>query len=74
MNNENLEEQLIDLQSRVAYQEDTLQQLNAVIADQDAYIRALQVQMQALAKKLDDLSYSVEQRDSRPVDEKPPHY
>jgi len=74
MNRDNLEEQLIDLQSRVAYQEDTLQQLNTVIADQDAYIRTLQVQMQALAKKLEDLTYSVEQRDSRPVDERPPHY
>lgn len=33
-----IDEQLIDLQTRMAYQEDTLNQLNDVIARQDAEI------------------------------------
>ncbi len=71
---EELRDQVIELQTRLAFQEDTLQQLNQVIAEQDSDMRALQVQFQALLKRLDDLSYAFEQRQINPVDERPPHY
>jgi len=74
---QNNEGQMVELQTRVAFQEDTLLALNDVVAEQDAYIRALQLQVQSLSKKVDDLSQSIEQRDARGVgaaDERPPHY
>lgn len=65
---------LIDLQTRVVFQEDTLQELNRVVALQDQEIRQLKEQMLLLAKRLDDFVYSQEQGGIKPVDERPPHY
>lgn len=70
-----IEEQLIDVQTRVAYQEDTLVQLNDVITRQDAEIMQLKQQMRLLARRLDELA-----RDPSPSGEseitmeRPPHY
>lgn len=69
-----LEDQVIELQTRIAFQEDTVQKLNEVITEQDSHIRALQIQLQSLAKKVEDMSYAIEQRDIKPTDERPPHY
>lgn len=72
---EELQDQLIELQTRVSYQDDTLAQLNDVITEQDSIIRILQKQMIALAKKHDEMNYSQEQQGtSNPADERPPHY
>ncbi len=65
---------LIDLQTRVVFQEDTLQELNRVVALQDQEIRQLKEQMLLLAKRLDDFVYSQEQGGIKPADERPPHY
>ncbi len=48
------QEQLIDLQTRVAYQEDTLEQLNQVITQQDTEIVQLKQQIRILAQRLED--------------------
>lgn len=69
-----LEEQLIDLQTRVAYQEDTLTQLNDVITRQDAEIVQLKQQLRLVAQRLDELSSNPAQADGEIVDERPPHY
>lgn len=69
-----LQEQLIELQTRVAFQEDTLTQLNQVVAKQDQEILTLQQQLRLLAKRLDDALYLQEQGDEKPLDERPPHY
>ena len=58
-----LQEQLIELQTRVAFQEDTLTQLNQVVAKQDQEILTLQQQLRLLAKRLDDALYQQEQGD-----------
>jgi SlyX protein len=65
---------IADLQSRVAFQEDTLQALNQVIADQDAGIRQLQKQVQLLNKKLNDVASNIGQGGSADGEETPPHY
>ncbi len=68
-------ERLAELESRQVYAEDTINQLNDVIAQQDKEIGALQVQLSHLAKKLDDMQYAVEQGGPVGVaQEKPPHY
>jgi SlyX protein len=68
------EEQLIDLQTRVAYQEDTLTQLNDVITRQDAELVQLKQQLRLMAQRLDELSSNPAQADGEVVDEHPPHY
>lgn len=70
-----IEEQLIDVQTRVAYQEDTLAQLNDVITKQDAEIVQLKQQMRLLAQRLDELSRDPAQAGETDIpNDRPPHY
>ena len=70
-----LEEQLIDVQTRVAYQEDTLAQLNDLITKQDAEIVQLKQQVRLLAQRLDELARDPAQSGETEVtNERPPHY
>ena len=69
-----LQEQLIELQTRVAFQEDTLNQLNQVVAKQDQEILTLQQQLRLLAKRLEDALFVEEQGTAQPADDRPPHY
>lgn len=69
-----LEEQLIDVQTRVAYQEDTLSQLNEVITRQDAEIVQLKQQLRLIVQRLDELSSNPSQSDGELLEERPPHY
>lgn len=68
------QEQLIDLQTRVAYQEDTLEQLNRVITQQDADIVQLKQQIRILAQRLEDSLRTQGQGGEQMQDERPPHY
>lgn len=70
-----IEEQLIDVQTRVAYQEDTLAQLNDVITKQDAEIVQLKQQMRLLAQRLDELARDPAQGSETDItNDRPPHY
>ena len=62
-----------ELETRLAFQEDTLTQLNDVITSQDAQIRALVARLKEVSEKYQDLSFEV-QKGIKPGDEKPPHY
>ncbi|WOX05804.1 SlyX family protein [Microbulbifer pacificus] len=62
-----------ELETRLAFQEDTLTQLNDVIAAQDAQLRALVGRFSDMAEKYQDLSYEM-QKGLKPGEEKPPHY
>ena len=69
-----IQEQLIDLQTRVTYQEDLLEQLNLVIAQQDADIIQLKQQIRILAQRLEDILRTPIQEDGSLAEERPPHY
>ncbi|HCS64124.1 MAG TPA: homocysteine methyltransferase [Cellvibrio sp.] len=70
-----IEEQLIDVQTRVAYQEDTLAQLNEVITKQDAEIVQLKQQVRLLAQRVDELVRDPAQGDTTEIiNDRPPHY
>lgn len=73
-----IEDKLIDLQTRVAYQEDALIHLDQVITKQDADIIQLQQLVRLLAKRLDESLFAQEQNGDGGVsgeyDERPPHY
>ena len=60
-----------DLQSRLAFQEDTIDHLNQTVAQQDRAIELLQQQVQYLYDQLKQLS---EQRSEQQQNEIPPHY
>lgn len=65
---------LDDLESRLAFQDDLIENLNEVVARQDQDLARLTLQLKALASKLSDISEAGDGPAS-PVDyEVPPHY
>ena len=64
---------IVELQTKLQFQEDTIQQLDQVIVRQNQYIMQLQQRVKVLEEKVDELiknpgaHKNVEQ-------EKPPHY
>ncbi|WP_444898333.1 SlyX family protein [Microbulbifer sp. VAAC004] len=68
-----LMERIDELETRLAFQEDTISQLNDVIARQDADIRSVVARMRELGEKYSALTFEM-QAGGKPVDEKPPHY
>lgn len=74
MNNDkqsSLEQALIDLQTRLAFQEDTLQSLNDVVADHQREIGDIRRQVGAL---IDQLEQVLTDLDADVDNERPPHY
>lgn len=69
-----LNDAIVDLQMRIAYQEDTIAQLNEVVAQQDKSLLLLQQQMKLLLERFESLNYSQEPSGTNLVDERPPHY
>ncbi|WP_448682434.1 SlyX family protein [Pseudomonas nicosulfuronedens] len=66
-----LENRVTDLESRLAFQDDTLQTLSDVVYEQERVIERLRLQMQALLKRLEDLQGQVGVAED---DAPPPHY
>ena len=64
---------IMDLQARIAFQEDTIQALNDTVVEQEKMISILQLKLQRSESRLDDLSYSIESSGTA-ANEKPPHY
>lgn len=67
-----MENRLIELESRVAFQENTLQALNAVIVRQQKDIETLTLELQSLHAQLRSLAGSQETQPGE--DPPPPHY
>lgn len=65
---------LVDLQTRLAFQDHTITELNDVIADQQKQIDVLNLRLKVLDDKLRSLEESVETGRPAPQHEKPPHY
>ncbi|WP_454868914.1 SlyX family protein [Pseudomonas farris] len=66
-----LEERVTDLESQLAFQDDTIQTLNDVLAAQQHVVERLQLQMTALIKRQEEM---VGQFDSFEEEAPPPHY
>lgn len=65
---------IIDLQTRLAYQEDLLTGLNQIVTRQDAEILTLKQQVRQMAKRLEDILTSSSQGNIDIAEERPPHY
>jgi SlyX protein len=71
---QSLADRLDELESRLAFQDDLIEQLNEVVSRQDRELARLALQVKALAAKVSDLSTAGE-GPSHPTDyEVPPHY
>lgn len=68
------DEAFIDLQMRVTFQEDMLNQLNDVVSKQDADILLLREQVRALAQRLEESMRQPSEGENNLIDERPPHY
>jgi SlyX protein len=66
-----LEERVMDLESRLAFQDDTIQALNDVLVSQQNAVDRLQLQIAALLKRQEEMGGQFESfEDEAP----PPHY
>ncbi|MGH8439965.1 hypothetical protein GPJ81_20195 [Pseudomonas alkylphenolica] len=66
-----LEARVTELESRLAFQDDTIQALNDVLVEQQRVVERLQLQMAALLKRYEEM---VGQYQSSEEEAPPPHY
>jgi len=65
-------QRLINIETKLAYQEDLIQELNKTVHSQQIKVDQLEAALRSLTSRYNSLA---EQGDSEyPVDEKPPHY
>ena len=69
---DNLEQQVMDLQSQMAFQEDLIGSLDAALAQQQQEILVLRRQLELLRQRQEELAEAGAA--GSPVNEKPPHY
>ena len=66
-----LEQRIIDLEARLAFQDDTIQTLNDVLGAQQRTLERLQAQLALLARRQEDMQSRMDgEGDEAP----PPHY
>jgi SlyX protein len=65
---------LDELESRLAFQDDLIEQLNEVIVRQDRDVLALLARVRELEAKLNDLAAAAAAPGGSPEQEAPPHY
>ena len=66
------EDRLIEIETRIAYQEDTIQQLNDIVTKQQRQIDKLEDLSKSLTERYQSLQTT--ETDLNMADEKPPHY
>lgn len=66
-----IEERVMDLESRLAFQDDTIQTLNDVLIKQQRSLERMQLQMAALIKRQEEMGGQFEAFEE---DAPPPHY
>ena len=67
-------DRLEELESRLAFQDDLVGQLNDVVVRQDRLIADLQLRISNLEKRIEDLSESAAETGDGAGNEAPPHY
>ena len=69
-----LGQQLMELQSQLAFQEDTVRALNEALASQQQEIILLRRQVELIKQRQDEHAVQLDPDLAPIVDEKPPHY
>jgi SlyX protein len=65
-------DRIMELEIKVAYQEDLVQELNQIVAQQQLQIDRLETAIKLLNERIRSLSEDIGQVDNK--NEKPPHY
>ena len=65
---------MIELQSQMAFHEDTIGSLNEALAAQQQEILMLRRQLELLKLRQEEQSATADQAAGMPLEEKPPHY
>lgn len=68
----NLEDKIIALETKIAYQDASIEDLSSQLFEQQKVIERLESQMKTLGKKIRDV-WTGDQTGA-PADQKPPHY
>jgi SlyX protein len=66
------DERLVDIETRLAFQEDQIDELNKTVYQQQQQMERLEAVCEALARQLRSLGESGEEKQS--ANERPPHY
>lgn len=66
-----MQEELIELQTQLAFQDETITELNDVLTNQQQQIDVLKLEITLLKEKIEGLEDASE---NSPRNEKPPHY
>ena len=66
--------QLTELESRIAFQDDTIEILNQLVTRQNDQLHALARKVQQLSERLEQMQEPGEQGNTDPANEIPPHY
>lgn len=69
-----LTKDMMELQSQLAFQEDTVEALNDAIASQQTEISLLKRQLELLKQRQDEQGPSNDAPEEGAIDERPPHY
>ncbi|WP_439134835.1 SlyX family protein [Pseudomaricurvus sp.] len=69
-----MQQQIEELETRLAFQEDTLNALDTIIAEQDRLLSRQQMQLQLLAEKFKTMESRLDDPQAPAADERPPHY
>ncbi len=69
---ENNEEAIIELQTKLSFQEDLLESLNQVVIEQQGQIAKLQRTVESIIGQMDSMQSAMQ--DNGPRQEIPPHY
>lgn len=69
-----LDARVVELETRLAFQDDTLQALNDVVAAQQRQIDLLEMKLAALAKRQQELGESIGSGGGADDEAPPPHY
>lgn len=72
MNEQNLSEKVVSLETTLMHLQHEFEQLNSVVLQQQREIDAIKLKMQGLSDKVVELELPAEQSDM--TGEKPPHY
>ncbi len=74
MSHESIEAVRIELESKIAFQEKALLDLNDALVDQGRTVIELQRRIELLERVVRGLNHQLETLAERPPNEKPPHY
>ena len=69
-----LKEDMVELQSQMAFQEDTIQALNEAMATQQREILTLRRQLELLKQRQEEQAAVSDHAPDGPEEERPPHY